>query len=52
MDEWLNYDRFDRETWHSFFPYGKTFLTQETLMILNRSMTRSRWRMYVRSICL
>ena len=31
MDEWLNYDRFDRETWHSFFPYGKTFLTQENL---------------------
>ncbi len=31
MDEWLNYDRFDRDTWHSFFPYGKTFLTQENL---------------------
>lgn len=31
MDEWLNYDQFDRTTWHSFFPSEITFLTQENL---------------------
>ena len=31
MDEWINYDQFDRQTWHSFFPSEITFLTQENL---------------------
>lgn len=31
MNEWLNYDRFDRQTWHSFFPSDKVMLTQENL---------------------
>lgn len=31
MDEWLNYDQFDRETWHSFFPSKRVSLTQENL---------------------
>ncbi|RGW54998.1 type I pantothenate kinase [Limosilactobacillus fermentum] len=31
MDEWINYDQFDRQTWHSFFPSKITFLTQENL---------------------
>lgn len=31
MDEWINYDQFDRETWHSFFPSGRVMLTQENL---------------------
>lgn len=31
MDEWLNYDQFDRETWHSFFPSKRVMLTQENL---------------------
>ena len=31
MDEWLNYDQFDRATWHSFFPSKRANLTQENL---------------------
>ncbi|KRN58380.1 type I pantothenate kinase [Limosilactobacillus secaliphilus] len=31
MNEWLNYDRFDRQIWHSFFPSDKVMLTQENL---------------------
>ena len=31
MDEWLNYDQFDRATWHSFFPSKRVMLTQENL---------------------
>lgn len=31
MDEWLNYESFDRKTWHSFCPNAQTFLTQENL---------------------
>lgn len=31
MDEWLNYDQFDRATWHSFFPSKRVNLTQENL---------------------
>ncbi|WP_251547703.1 type I pantothenate kinase [Limosilactobacillus caecicola] len=31
MDEWLNYDQFDREMWHSFFPSERVMLTQENL---------------------
>ncbi|MDO4856102.1 MAG: type I pantothenate kinase [Limosilactobacillus gorillae] len=31
MDEWINYDQFDRQTWHSFFPSEISFLTQENL---------------------
>ena len=29
--KWINYDQFDRQTWHSFFPSEITFLTQENL---------------------
>ena len=31
MDEWLNYDQFDRATWDSFFPSKRANLTQENL---------------------
>ena len=31
MNEWLNYDRFDRATWHSFFPSERVLLSQANL---------------------
>ena len=31
MNEWLNYDQFDRQTWHSFFPSERVLLAQENL---------------------
>lgn len=31
MDEWMNYEQFDRQTWHSFFPTDTVKLTQENL---------------------
>ena len=31
MNEWLNYDQFDRATWHSFFPSERVMLSQENL---------------------
>lgn len=31
MDEWINYNRFDRQKWHSFFPNDKVTLSQENL---------------------
>lgn len=31
MDEWMNYEQFDRQTWHSFFPTDRVHLTQENL---------------------
>ena len=31
MDEWINYDQFDRQTWHSFVPSEITFFTQDNL---------------------
>lgn len=31
MDAWINYDQFDRATWHSFFPSDRVMLTQEDL---------------------
>lgn len=31
MDEWMNYERFDRQEWHSFFPTDTVRLSQENL---------------------
>ena len=31
MNEWLNYDQFDRATWHSFFPSERVLLSQANL---------------------
>ena len=31
MDEWMNYEQFDRQTWHSFFPADSVHLNQENL---------------------
>lgn len=31
MDEWMNYERFDRQEWHNFFPTDKVRLSQENL---------------------
>lgn len=31
MDEWMNYEQFDRQTWHSFFSTDAVKLTQENL---------------------
>lgn len=31
MNEWLNYDQFDRATWHSFYPSERVLLSQENL---------------------
>ena len=31
MDEWMNYEQFDRQTWHSFFPTNKVRLSQDNL---------------------
>lgn len=31
MDEWMNYEQFDRQTWHSFFPADSVHLSQENL---------------------
>ncbi|GGI62658.1 type I pantothenate kinase [Limosilactobacillus caviae] len=31
MDEWMNYEQFDRQTWHSFFPTDSVRLTQGNL---------------------
>ncbi len=31
MDEWINYDHFDRSTWHSFYPGQAPVLTQADL---------------------
>ena len=31
MDEWMNYEQFDRQTWHGFFPTDSVRLTQGNL---------------------
>lgn len=31
MDQWMNYEQFDRQTWHSFFPTDTVRLTQDNL---------------------
>ena len=31
MDEWMNYEQFDRQKWHSFFPTDTVRLSQENL---------------------
>lgn len=31
MDQWMNYEQFDRQTWHSFFPTDSVRLTQDDL---------------------
>ena len=31
MDEWMNYEQFDRQTWHSFFPTNTVRLSQDNL---------------------
>lgn len=31
MDQWMNYEQFDRQTWHSFFPTNSVRLNQEDL---------------------
>ena len=31
MDEWMNYEQFDRQTWHSFFPTNTVRLSQYNL---------------------
>lgn len=31
MDEWMNYEQFDRQTWHNFFPTDSVRLTQGNL---------------------
>ncbi|WP_367333452.1 type I pantothenate kinase [Limosilactobacillus sp.] len=31
MDEWMNYEQFDRQTWHAFFPADTVRLNQENL---------------------
>ena len=28
MDEWMNYEQFDRQTWHRFFPTDTVRFTQ------------------------
>ena len=31
MDEWMNYEQFDRQTWHRFFPTDSVRLSQDNL---------------------
>ncbi|MDO4902732.1 MAG: type I pantothenate kinase [Limosilactobacillus sp.] len=31
MDKWMNYEQYDRETWHSFFPADSVRLSQQNL---------------------
>ena len=31
MDEWMNYERFERQQWHNFFPTDTVRLSQENL---------------------
>ena len=31
MNEWMNYEQFDRQEWHSFFPTDTVRLSQDNL---------------------